>query len=136
VELALKYREELNFTISSIGELAAFIAYAQAFPDNFLALVDTYDTLSSGVPNFICVALALNQIGHVASGIRLDSGDLAYLSKESRHMFMRVRSPVISSHSELQHATSTCRRMRSTALVSLSPKLWQATISMSEFCIP
>ena len=54
------------------GELAAFIAYAQAFPKGFLALVDTYDTLQSGVPNFLCVALALSRMGHKPLGIRLD----------------------------------------------------------------
>lgn len=94
VDLALKYRSELGYNISSVGELAAFVAYAQAFPDAFLALVDTYDTLSSGVPNFIAVSLALRDIGHAAVGIRLDSGDLAYLSKETRRMFIKVRSAV------------------------------------------
>ena len=87
VDAALRYRGELGFSVASNGELAAFIAYAQAFPSGFLALVDTYDTLSSGVPNFICVALALRQLGYAAKGIRLDSGDLAYLSKEARRMF-------------------------------------------------
>ena len=87
VEAALKYRAELGYAVASNGELAAFIAYAQAFPSAFLALVDTYDTLSSGVPNFICVALCLRSLGYTAKGIRLDSGDLAYLSKEARRMF-------------------------------------------------
>lgn len=69
------------------GELAAFISYAQASPTGFLALVDTYDTLQSGVPNFIAVAYALNVVGYVPLGIRLDSGDLAYLSKKVREMY-------------------------------------------------
>ncbi len=75
---------------SNTGELAAFIAYAQVFPTAFLALVDTYDTLGSGVPNFICVALALVKVGYRPRGIRLDSGDLAYLSKQVREQFKRV----------------------------------------------
>lgn len=59
------YRERLGFKgTSSDSELAAFTAYAQAFPDSFVALVDTYDTLTSGVPNFLCVALALDDLGH------------------------------------------------------------------------
>eukprot|EP00919_Chromeraceae_sp_WS-2016_P063650 GHVR01150555.1.p1 GENE.GHVR01150555.1~~GHVR01150555.1.p1 ORF type:complete len:508 (+),score=91.19 GHVR01150555.1:191-1714(+) len=69
------------------GELAAFIAFAQCFPDNCLCLVDTYDTLNSGVPNFISLACVLLKLGHSPVGIRLDSGDLAYLSKEARKQF-------------------------------------------------
>lgn len=87
-EHADKYRKDNNFKTND-GELAAFVSYAIAYPDKFLALVDTYDTLSSGVPNFICVALALNEVGHKAYGIRLDSGDLAYLSRESRKLFIQ-----------------------------------------------
>lgn len=83
----LAIREQLGFTNTNEGELAAYIAYAQAFPDNFLALVDTYDTLKSGVPNFLCVAVALSRLGYEPVGIRLDSGDLAFLSRESRKMF-------------------------------------------------
>lgn len=59
------YHDRLGYkNSSSKSELAAFTAYAQAFPDGFLALVDTYDTLASGVPNFLCVALALDDLGH------------------------------------------------------------------------
>lgn len=71
-------------------ELYAFIAYALAFPDGFLALVDTYDTLESGVPNFLAVATALHLCGRRAVGIRLDSGDLAYLSRSAREQFKSV----------------------------------------------
>ena len=67
-------------------ELDAFMAYAETFPNNCLLLVDTYDTLHSGVPNAIKVFDHLKAQGHKPLGIRLDSGDLAYLSKEARKM--------------------------------------------------
>lgn len=68
------------------SELEAFRAYARTFPDSCLLLVDTYDTLGSGVPNAIKVALELEKKGHKFLGIRLDSGDLASLSKKARQM--------------------------------------------------
>jgi nicotinate phosphoribosyltransferase len=86
VAASLRYLKELGFPHVNGGETAAFIAFSQAFSDNFLALVDTYDTLNSGVPNFIAVALALRDAGFTAKGLRLDSGDLAYLSREARKM--------------------------------------------------
>ena len=67
-------------------EYEAFRAYANAYPDNCLLLVDTYDTLRSGVPNAIKVFKELKAAGHKPKGIRLDSGDLAYLSKKARKM--------------------------------------------------
>lgn len=72
---------------SFADELTAFRAYADAFPDSSVLLVDTYDTLKSGVPNAITVARELRDRGHSLRGIRLDSGDLAYLSREARRMF-------------------------------------------------
>ena len=67
-------------------EYEAFLAYAELFPDACLLLVDTYDTLRSGVPNAIKVFDILRSKGHEPKGIRLDSGDLAYLSKQARKM--------------------------------------------------
>ena len=67
-------------------EYTAFKAYAEVYPDNALLLVDTYDTLKQGVPNAIKVFNELKQKGYSPKGIRLDSGDLAYLSKKARKM--------------------------------------------------
>lgn len=68
------------------SEEEAFRAYADAFPQNCLLLVDTYDTLRSGVPNAIKTFRYLREKGYEPRGIRLDSGDLAYLSKKAREM--------------------------------------------------
>lgn len=61
--------------------MLSFLGYAGCNYEGFLALVDTYDTLNSGVKNFLIVALVLGEIGIKAKGIRLDSGNLADLSK-------------------------------------------------------
>ena len=75
--------EDIAYANTNEGELAAFTAYAAAFPDNFLCLIDTYDTLQSGILNFIIVAAVLfEKCGYRPRGIRLDSGDLAYLSAQ------------------------------------------------------
>ena len=67
-------------------EYSAFKAYADVYPDNVLLLVDTFDTLKQGVPNAIKVFKELKEKGKKPKGIRLDSGDLAYLSKKARQM--------------------------------------------------
>ena len=67
-------------------EYTAFMEYAKVYPDNALLLVDTYNTLKQGVPNAIKVFDYLKENGHKPRGIRLDSGDLAYLSKKAREM--------------------------------------------------
>lgn len=73
--------------IQSYGdELAAFRAFAELYPTNTTLLVDTYDTLASGVPNAIMVAKEMESRGHRMRGIRLDSGDLAYLTQRARTM--------------------------------------------------
>lgn len=68
------------------SEYDAFKAYAAVYPDNCMLLVDTYDTLHSGIPNAIRVFKELRAEGHEPIGIRLDSGDFAYLSKKARKM--------------------------------------------------
>ncbi|MBQ9832484.1 MAG: nicotinate phosphoribosyltransferase, partial [Clostridia bacterium] len=75
-----------SWVMSFPTELDAFRAYAKVFPDSCMLLVDTYDTLRSGVPNAIKVFDELKAKGHRPVGIRLDSGDLAYLSKKARKM--------------------------------------------------
>jgi len=67
-------------------EEEAFRRFAEIYPDNCIFLVDTYDTLRSGVPNAIKIALEIERAGHRVKGVRLDSGDLAYLSKHTRFM--------------------------------------------------
>ncbi|KAG7199346.1 hypothetical protein KM043_018192 [Ampulex compressa] len=158
LELACKYRDSIAVDVGTLvseassGELAALISYAIAFPERFIALVDTYDVkgieasakrqadvaslnvknklltngcnthaqngvrsnsiisestshhkngflrqgelgelyVRSGLLNFCAVALALNDLGYRAVGIRIDSGDLAYLSNVSRDIFERI----------------------------------------------
>ena len=75
-----------SWVMSFDTELEAFEKYAEIYPDNCLLLVDTYDTLKSGVPNAIKVFDKLKAEGHKPVGIRLDSGDLAYLSRKARVM--------------------------------------------------
>ncbi len=68
------------------SEQEAFDAYARVMPDNVTLLVDTFDTLRSGVPHAIQTAKMLEAQGKRMNGIRLDSGDLAYLSRKAREM--------------------------------------------------
>lgn len=77
-----------SWIMSFPDEYTAFRTYAEMYPDNCTLLVDTYDTLKSGVPNAIRVFREFKDSGKPLNkyGIRLDSGDLAYLSKEARKM--------------------------------------------------
>jgi nicotinate phosphoribosyltransferase len=68
------------------GELTAFRAYAELYPDDCLLLVDTINTLESGMPNALTVFHELRAKGHEPIGIRLDSGDLAFLSIQTAKM--------------------------------------------------
>lgn len=66
------------------SELEAFRAFAEIYPNDCVLLIDTYDTLNSGLENALIIAKELEQKGHKLKGVRLDSGDLAYLSKKVR----------------------------------------------------
>ncbi len=81
-----------SWIMSFEDELTAFRKYAELYPNNITLLVDTYDTLRSGVPNAITVFKELREAGKMprSYGIRLDSGDLAYLSKKARVMLDRA----------------------------------------------
>ncbi len=92
-------------------ELEAFQAYARAMPNNCVFLVDTYDTLE-GVRNAVEVGRWLRQIGHEMVGIRLDSGDLAYLSIEARKILDDAGFPhaaIIASNDLDEHVISSLK---------------------------
>lgn len=89
---------DIDFGVKALGTMAhswiqlfpdeidAFRAYAKVYPDSCTLLVDTYNTLKSGIPNAITVFKELEADGHRGVGIRIDSGDIAYLSKKARKM--------------------------------------------------
>ncbi|NLZ25024.1 MAG: nicotinate phosphoribosyltransferase [Clostridiales bacterium] len=85
-DIPVKGTHAHSWIMSFPDELTAFRKYAELYPDSCLLLVDTYDTLKSGVPNAIKVFDELKAKGHRPVGIRIDSGDLAYLSKMARKM--------------------------------------------------
>lgn len=94
-----------SWVMSFDNELDSFRAYAKVFPNKCILLVDTYNTLKSGVPNAIKVFDELKAQGHELKGygIRLDSGDLAYLSKGARKLLDEAghQDAIISASSDL-----------------------------------
>ena len=95
-----------SWIMSFPDEYTAFKTYAQLYPDCCILLVDTYDTLRSGVPNAIRVFKEMREAGITLKkgyGIRLDSGDLAYLSKKARKMLDEAgfEDAIISASSDL-----------------------------------
>ncbi|MCL2555740.1 MAG: nicotinate phosphoribosyltransferase [Firmicutes bacterium] len=83
-DLDIKGTHAHSWVLSHNTELEAFENFANSYPDSCLLLIDTYDTLNSGLINAIKVFNDLKAKGHKPIGIRLDSGDLAYLSKKCR----------------------------------------------------
>lgn len=94
-----------SWIMSFPDEYTAFKAYADIYPSACILLVDTYDTLKSGVPNAIRVFREMKEAGIPLTryGIRLDSGDLAYLSKKARKMLDEAGFPdaIISASNDL-----------------------------------
>lgn len=93
-----------SWVMSFPDELTAFRKYAEAFPDNCTLLVDTYDTMASGVPNAIRVFQELRRTNpELTPAIRLDSGDLARLSKQAHRMFVEAgfENPLIYASGDL-----------------------------------
>lgn len=84
-----------SFIQSYDDELTAFRDFAEGRPEDCVLLVDTYDTLNSGIPNAITVGKEMAERGHQLKGIRLDSGDLAYLSKKARKMLDDAGLPAV-----------------------------------------
>ncbi len=103
--LPVKGTHAHSWVMSFDSELEAFRAYGNLYPDICLLLVDTYDTLRSGVPNAITVFKELYAKGLKPKtiGIRLDSGDLSYLSKEARKLLDAAgfENAIISASSDL-----------------------------------
>ena len=94
-----------SWIMSFQDEYTAFKTYANLYPSACILLVDTYDTLKSGVPNAIRVFKEMREAGMPLTnyGIRLDSGDLAYLSKKARKMLDEAgfEDAVISASNDL-----------------------------------
>lgn len=93
-------------------EEAAFTAYSDAFPDDSVFLVDTYDTLE-GVRHAISVARQMRANGHELGGIRLDSGDLAYLSREARALLNEAgfqKARIVASNDLDEHLITSLKQ--------------------------
>jgi nicotinate phosphoribosyltransferase len=99
-----------SWVMSFNSELESFRTYGKSYPDNLILLVDTYDVLNSGVPNAIKVFKEVhNSLGRAPKkfGIRLDSGDLTYLSQEARKMMDEAGFPdaIIVASNDLDEYT-------------------------------
>ena len=111
-----------SWIMSFPDELTAFRTYARLYPTACILLVDTYDTLGSGVPNAIKVFKEMRENGIPLTfyGIRLDSGDLAYLSKKARKMLDAAGFPdaVISASNDLDEYLIDSLKVQGAAITS------------------
>ncbi|MBE5879197.1 MAG: nicotinate phosphoribosyltransferase [Lachnospiraceae bacterium] len=111
-----------SWIMSFPDEYTAFKTYADMYPQACILLVDTYDTLKSGIPNAIRVFTEMREAGIPLSfyGIRLDSGDLAYMSKKARKMLDEAGFPdaVISASSDLDEYLIESLKLQGAAITS------------------
>ncbi|MCM1159144.1 MAG: nicotinate phosphoribosyltransferase [Bacteroidales bacterium] len=111
-----------SWIMSFPDEYTAFKTYADMYPDACILLVDTYDTLKSGVPNAIRVFEEMKAAGITSKryGIRLDSGDLAYLSKKARKMLDAAgfTDAIISASSDLDEYLIDSLKTQGAAITS------------------
>ena len=111
-----------SWIMSFPDEYTAFKKYSELYPDACILLADTYDTLKSGVPNAIRVFTEMREAGIPLTfyGIRLDSGDLAYMSKKARKMLDEAGFPdaVISASSDLDEYLITSLKGQNAAITS------------------
>ena len=111
-----------SWIMSFPDELSAFRTYAKLYPNSCTLLVDTYDTLSSGVPNAIKIFTEMREAGITLKnyGIRLDSGDLAYLSKKAKKMLTEAGFPdaVISASNDLDETLITSLKLQGAAITA------------------
>ena len=116
-----------SWIMSFPDELTAFRAYAKLYPSACILLADTYDTLGSGVPNAIRVFQEMRDAGIPLTfyGIRLDSGDLAYISKKARKMLDDAGFPdaVISASNDLDEYLIDSLKIQGAAITSLGTNL-------------
>ena len=111
-----------SWIMSFPDEYTAFKAYSEIYPNACLLLVDTYDTLKSGIPNAIRVFTEMKDAGIELKnyGIRLDSGDLAYLSKKARKMLDAAGFPdaIISASNDLDEYLIDSLKVQGAAITS------------------
>jgi len=86
----LYWREKLQAGKTNEGELTAFTAYALDYPGSFIALIDTYNAIKSGMINFVVVGMALIDAGYTPVGVRIDSGDIVSQSIVIKEYFTEI----------------------------------------------
>ena len=121
-DVPIKGTHAHSWIMSFPDELTAFRTYAKIYPTAAILLVDTYDTLNSGIPNAIKVFTEMREAGIPLTfyGIRLDSGDLAYLSKKAKKMLDEAGFPdaVISASNDLDETLITSLKLQGATINS------------------